>query len=232
VVRDRLGEEAEPALTALDADDREVLSNYPPRQVVVSVEARAKASGAIRRRRTAGAVLAVGTVAAAALLLATPLFRGAPPAGDVETLEATRIKGLEPRLRIYRQSGDHPLRLEPRDRVAAGDLLQVSYQAAGQPHGVIYSEDGAGRVTLHHPERGGGSTALEPLGEVPLPHAFELDDAPAFERFVFVTADAPLEVSRAVRLSRDALGLTKGEPPADLPSGWRMTAVTLLKEEP
>ncbi len=82
----------------------------------------------------------------------------------------------------------------------SGDIVQVSYVAAGNNHGVVLSIDGSGAVTLHHPSNPDDQSRIEPRGSQPLAHAFQLDDAPAFERFFFVTSAAePIDVETVLR---------------------------------
>ncbi|MEM6996237.1 MAG: hypothetical protein AAF721_37365, partial [Myxococcota bacterium] len=121
------------------------------------------------------------------------------------------------------------------DAVArAGDVLQISYVAAGNRHGVIVSLDDRGVVTLHHPSNPQGAPLLRGRGEQPLPFGYALDDAAGFERFVFVTSgDAALDVAAVVEAAR----ATARAPGADsnplrLPSHWHQTSVTLAKEPP
>jgi len=61
-------------------------------------------------------------------------------------------------------------------------------------------------VTLHFPDAETASTKLESEGEQLLDQAYELDAAPAFERFFFVTSSAPIDQKRvliaAERLAR------------------------------
>lgn len=87
----------------------------------------------------------------------------------------------------------------------AGDLLQLRYVRAGQRYGVIISIDGRGHVTLHSPLSPHQSSRLPAAAKASLPRAFELDDAPAFERFIFITAALPIDVE-AVLLAGYALG--------------------------
>jgi hypothetical protein len=54
-----------------------------------------------------------------------------------------------------------------------------------------------------------------------LAHAYELDDSPGFERFVFVTADVPFDTQLVVG------ALKQGAP---LPKGFTLWSVTLIKE--
>ena len=57
-------------------------------------------------------------------------------------------------------------------------------------------------VTRHWPESGKVAGALEGRDALPLPHAYQLDDAPGFERFFFVTADRPFDVEVVLEAAR------------------------------
>jgi hypothetical protein len=98
---------------------------------------------------------------------------------------------------VYRQADNGVERLSGDSRARAGDVLQVAYVGAGRRYGVIASIDALGVVTLHLPETPGRAVRLE-RGETPVPHAFELDDSPGFERFAFAASDAPFATSTLV----------------------------------
>jgi len=68
---------------------------------------------------------------------------------------------------------------------------------------VILSIDGAGTVTLHFPEQAEAETGLEPNKKFNLSQAIELDDAPLFERFFFVTSAAPIDVRDVLKSAAD-----------------------------
>jgi hypothetical protein len=132
---------------------------------------------------------------------------------QAENADETQIKGdlpASPRLLVYRQKPARPAgiagseRVSDGARVSRGDLLQLAYDKAPEgAYGVLLSLDGAGRVTLHLPEEGARmSAALISLREIRLPSAYELDDAPNFERFVLVTSARPF----AVAVALDAAG--------------------------
>jgi hypothetical protein len=127
------------------------------------------------------------------------------PAGS-ERAEQLTAKGLAPHLSIYRRTPASPERLSPQARVRAGDTLQLAYVAAGQRFGVIASVDARGAVTLHLPEQPGPAVRLDDRAETALPHAFELDATPGFERFVLVTSEAPFDTRVVVE------NLVKQEP--------------------
>ena len=145
--------------------------------------------------------------------------------------DPVRVKGLQPGLVIHRKRGHMIERLPPHAMAETGDLVQISYVAAGNRHGVILSMDDRGLVTLHHPADVDASTTLVARGEQPLPHAYQLDDAAGFERFVFVTSgDAPLDVATVIDAARATAHARGAEhQPLDLPSGWHQTSVTLAK---
>lgn len=143
------------------------------------------------------------------------------------------VGGLGPHLEIARRAASRVVFLEPGDRVAAGDVVQVSYAAAGHRFGVIVSLDGRGEVTLHHPRRLDDAPRVRARGVVPLSHAFELDDAPAFERFFFVAAsDRTLHpaavVDAAKRLASSGLVAMRSEP-LPLPEGTAQSSFLLRK---
>src|SRR5690606_19161898 len=103
-------------------------------------------------------------------------------AADDTGPEGVRLKGQEPHLALHRRAAGAVVeRLGEGATARAGDVLQVSYVAAGRRRGAVLSIDGRGVVTLHFPERAGAATELVQEGAVPLAHAYELDDAPAFE---------------------------------------------------
>ena len=110
-------------------------------------------------------------------------------------------------------------------RVKPGEMLQVRYVAASAAFGLIVSIDARGQVSRHWPEGGDLAAPLEPSGERALPHAFELDDSPGFERFVFVTAPTSFEARPLIE------ALATGRP-LPLGPGARATEITLIKDVP
>jgi hypothetical protein len=185
-------------LAAIAASNAEILAVLPAERVVPEIERRAAA-----QRRPSPRVrplFALSLAAAAAgLLVAVATRHGAvPPAGEEGTGEYRGIKGLAPSLRIHRQTKAGPELLRPGSLVRKGDMLQVGYLAAGKRFGVIASIDARGTVTLHLPEAPGPAATLARGGERALPHAYELDDAPGFERFVFAFSDAPFATADVV----------------------------------
>lgn len=141
----------------------------------------------------------------AALLIATILINPFPTGGGsnpyTDPLEVTRLKGLKPFIFVYRQNGDQIEILNPGAVAKENDVLQVSYIAAQAPYGVIVSIDGRGVVTPHLPNTvnvPATATALKDEGEILLPYAYKLDDAPKFEIFFFVVSLSPINIQEVL----------------------------------
>src|SRR5690606_26378921 len=106
--------------------------------------------------------------------------------------------------------------------VRKGDVIQLRYHGGGHRYGVIASIDGAGVVTLHHPARDDAPPTATALSaeSTSLPHAYELDDAPRFERFFFITAAEPIDVRRSLDALRAlARRDDSATAPLELPAG-------------
>jgi hypothetical protein len=216
-------EEARAVEAALEADGDERLAEIQAsNEAIVEELAPAAVAAEVRRRveereprGSRAAWLAVPVMAAAGLLLwvATADDPEVAPADATPAIyrddlaamnDTVRIKGsTEPHLLLYRKRDQGEEKLEPGQAVSAGDVLQISYVAAGRQRGVVLSIDGGGAVTLHHPTAVGEPARLQERGETPLPHGYELDDAPEFERFFFVTPeDAGGEIDVAAVIER------------------------------
>ena len=220
-------------LAALEADTTATLERFPPAEFAGRVASRVRLrrlgrDQTARRFRPAFALVPALAVAALVLLVRPQV---APPVGEQETLEETRVKGLEPHLVVHRQRAQAAELLVDGARVAEGDVVQLAYVAAGQAHGAILSVDGRGTVTLHAPESGTGSVPLAPAGTHALPGAYALDDAPGFERFFLVTADAPFALEEVLAAARSLAERSDASiSPLPLPS--RYTQASFLLEKP
>ena len=178
------------------------------------------------RRGLAGAYGGAAAVAglAAVALMAWGWFGRVPQTLEESVVEQTRIKGLPAGLEIWRKrDGGKATRLEQGAVVNQGDLLQVKFSPATAAYGLIASIDGAGVVTLHHPASATASTKLAP-GAQAVKHAYELDDAPGFETFLFFTAPRPLPTAQILERLRAPGGV------ADLSTSYTVQIHTLQKE--
>jgi anti-sigma-K factor RskA len=118
------------------------------------------------------------------------------------------VKGMKeidmskPQLLVHRKRSDCIELLKNGARGKAGDLLQLAYIAAKQSHGVILSIDGNGNVTLHFPDKENDPTSLVQDKNILLPNAIELDNAPGFERFFFITSSVEINTAEILKKAR------------------------------
>jgi hypothetical protein len=174
-------------------------------------------------------------VAATVVLLVAVVPRTAerPTGGtDPATQGDERIKGQRPALVVYRRTADGSELLADGAVARPGDLLRVAYRGAGRSYGVIVSIDGRGTLTRHLPPNGDRAAALKRESTVLLDSAYELDEAPQWERFYFVTGDTPFSITPvedAVR--RAAANDRRGTPAAlALPDGLEQSTFSIQKE--
>lgn len=190
--------------------------------------------GAIRERARAarpfvrrGAMLAWATSITAVVIVSAVLLR--PVAPDRAAPESIRSKGAISILRVFRKTslGSEPL--SSGARASKGDLVRLGYQTFAPRYGVILSVDGRNNITRHWPSRGDLAQPLQSGGLVLLDQAFELDDAPRFERFYLVTGNHGFPIESAVALLRVGEG-RGGERGAAAQTDLELTSVELHKE--
>lgn len=213
----------DPALKArheeITRSDKEILQRYPPSEMAKSIGQKMERRGGEERADVAGdgkdgiasslepagrwaLQLAIGLPAAAMvlLLLSFFVFRGRLPGDE------TRMKGLAPHLSAFLKTAQGAKDLAPGSPVGRGDVIQLSYTAGEARYGVILWVDGRGKVTWLLPAEYAGSPRMAPMldkqGQVILPTAYELDDAPGFERFFFIYAKNPFDVAVAADAAR------------------------------
>ena len=218
-------------LAALQASDSEIRASYPPELVVPRIRERMlrDGAGAARPRRRAGAALWAVPLAATVLIALTLSVTLLRP-------DETRLKGLAPHLTLFRKTPAGAEELRPGTVARRGDVLQVSYAAGDAKYGVIFSIDGRGTLTWHLPAGyAGGSRpapALDARGTVILPTAYELDNAPRFERFFLVYGSTPFETADIERIVRAlaARPFTADRDTLVLPRGLGQYSFVLLKQ--
>ncbi len=219
-------------LEALEASNADILAAHPPAEVARLVEGRRRIEAAARatRRPRRGTLLLLAPAVAAAALVVLVTRHEAPPEDGRPPLVA-QIPGVkgDASLFVHRQMGAVTEELQNGAVAQPGDVLQVGYNPAGQPYGVIVSIDGAGSVTLHFPEDPAGSTALG-KGKTVLPHAYELDAAPAFERFVLLSSDHPIAVSTVLARARTLAAKPDRAEKAPFALGLAETSFVLRKQ--
>ncbi len=231
-------------IAEIQASNREILNKYPPAEIAGRIKSggqiqlekkRPPAAEEKKPRRILQGVFRVGLpmAAAAALFIAVglPAMRSGGSLSDDAGAMGVRLKGQEPEIKVYRQTSGGAEELQNEDTVHENDLLQVSYIAAGSKYGVILSIDGSGAVTLHHPGGVIGDQQLAKGGEYALPFSYQLDDAPRFERFYFISGseEIPMDLlmSEAERVAMSRTGLWAET--FHLPDQFRQESLLLLK---
>lgn len=246
-------EELEHELKKLEASDAEILGKYDPASMAAAIESRLTCSDAAKGAETESgaemkskiisfsafrAVRYTVLAAAAALVLVFGInFLNNPAASTGGMVDASegpvteRIKGLKPSLKIYRRTGDSAEILANRDVAAERDLLQIEYIAGSFKYGVIFSIDGLGTLTMHFPTYAGVAAELDHNGAVLLPYAYELDDAPDFERFFFITGGSSFDIDEvldaAYELAADSRSARRKF--LDIPDTYYQTTILLKK---
>ncbi len=227
--------ELERLLRELDDSDKDFFKKFPVDETVDSIKERSEQSKGSKILKFP--VFRISALAAAAAVVIfgfsffySPVSTGGT--GSTPDVNATeRIKGMKPSLKIYRSLSGSAEILENRDTVAEKDLLQIEYIAGGYRYGMIFSIDGRGTVTMHYPSYSGIKPELDNNGAVLLPYAYELDDAPEFERFFFIAggdwfnADEVLDAAYELASSNSSARRSF----LDIPEEYYQTTILLKK---
>jgi len=237
--RDRLaGADLRDRIAALEAANAAELAAYPPGPAVALIKERAataaKRAAEKRKLRNVTIIGLVSSAAVLAIVAGVVFSHTTPPApriAEVNYDDGVRVKG-HPRVIAFRQAGDQAEKLAPDAVVREGDVLQLRYNAGGQPYGVIASLDGAGVVTLHFPAREDAPTSMA-AKTTALPEAYALDNAPKFERFFIITSAEPIDVPQTLAALRTlAARPDGGDADLELPPGLHQWSLRLRKGTP
>ena len=171
----------------------EILRRYEENKRRAGLEEKTRPAR-LKRLLYAGPVLATALVLVFIVILRNGISPGTTRIKGEESIDFTKTQIL-----IYREKNGKPELMMDGDLAQTGDLLQIAYIPAGKTNGVIFSTDGRGTVTLHFPDIASASPALEQEKKVLLSSSYELDDAPDFERFFFITAAEEIDVQDILR---------------------------------
>lgn len=260
-LRARLEADGDERLAAIETSNAAILREHPPAEVAAEIERRLKRLDAEPEPSGRPMFWVWAPVAAVACVGVIWLVRGLdssdggvtpkpdsdliaqvePPAvtgpgpvvgADDAGPEQIYLKG-DPQLIVDRIEAGRPVRMEADQEATRGDRLQLAYVANGAASGVIVSIDGAGVATLHFPETAGADATLRHGGATPLRTSYELDDAPKYERFFFVTVDAKVEGFSVATVMDAAQTLAKSDDAEQgslaLPETWRQQSLMLRK---
>ena len=228
-------------LEALDRSDAEIRESALASRLEAGVRQRlSRGSRDTRSSRRLAYVAVPAVIAAAAALVVVVAPRQSERAAGADATRARsagedrddRMKGLRPTLALYRRTANASETLADGAVARQGDLLRVAYRAAGRRYGVILSVDGRASVTLHLPSGGQQAVPLQRGNTVLLDQAYELDDAPRWERFYFITGSEPFAVAPIVDAARRvaASGRVTPASPLPLPQALEQSTFSIQKE--
>ena len=148
-------------------------------------------------------------------------------ASDICSFSYEGIKGGMPHLSVFRNGGDREEELTDGDVARKGDVLQLAFSTGGAQSLLICSVDGRGAVTRHYP-LGEENTLVSRGQRVLLPVAFELDDAPGYEKFFLVWSTEPAQMDVATVCDLLARRTRQGDA-TRLPDGLLLREFTVRK---
>jgi hypothetical protein len=226
---------ADPALgerlAGLERSDRDIAAAYPAQEMAEAVRRRARESvqaPARRDGRRRAWLVPASVVATCVCLMAVAGSWLLRPAREDTTMKG----GGDASLVLHRRVADGSEELARGTLVRQGEQVRIGYRASGRAYGAILSIDGRGNLTQHLPSTGERAAGLQAAGTVFLDFAYELDDAPRWEVFYFVTADAPFELEPVRRAVRAAAASRDRSPGAlALPRGLSQFLFPLTKDQ-
>jgi hypothetical protein len=221
-------------LETMRRSDSEILERHPPRLMRRRIESKLDGRKLVQSSREVfhrrWLVKTALGAAAFLMLMMLPLRLWLGPRNE-ESPPTERVKGLSPRLVLFRKTEDGSERLEDGAAAGSGDLIRIAYQAVESSYGIIFSVDGRGAITRHLPLEGERASPLQRDGLILLDTSYELDDAPSWERFYLVTGNEPFEVAPVMRAAqRVEMDRPLGQPERlELPESLSQFVVTLEK---
>ncbi|HEY1549823.1 MAG TPA: hypothetical protein VGG28_18470 [Kofleriaceae bacterium] len=227
-------------VASLRADNSRELAGYPAGPAVAQIMSRVRAqpqrSHVVRNSIVGIATAAIATLAVVHFAKPRPAVIDEIAVNDDDGGgdDGVRAKG-KARLVAFRQVGDQAEQLAQDSLCKQGDVIQLRYNAGGRHYGMIASVDGAGVVTLHYPlsEDAPPEATAVGTGTLALPHAYELDDAPRFERFFFITSQQPIDLGQSLAaLHALATRDDSADAKLELPHGMHQASLRLRKPDP
>lgn len=218
-------------LSALASSDAEIRSGHLIQRLIPDSVGRSRS---IPRWQWSALTSAAAT-AAVAIVAVVAWWSGVRDAttesGTFTAASTERVKGETASLMLYRKTDAGSELLADGAPVRQGDVIRVAYRTGAPCFGVIVSIDGARVVTRHLPVDAPAATAMKSGDSTPLESAYELDDAPKWERFFLVTSDRAFDVD-AVLDAAHRVAATAGTEPPDalpLPSSFHQSTFLLRK---
>lgn len=221
---------------SISDSNREILSTYPAQIMKEAISKKLGDKSNIRIltprtpfafQRTLSYAATICCVLLLSLVTVRMVSRVSPEEGLTE-----RSKGNGARLFIYKKDGTEAVLLKNKTPIGRNEIIQISYLSGGEAFGAILSVDGNGVITQHFPDSGNMTTQLSSNGEVSLDFSYKLDDAPKFERFIFITGNESISIENYKKsIANLAIRDEKGnfDIASSLPEKIHVTDIVLLK---
>ncbi|MCO4763260.1 MAG: ActD-like protein [Myxococcales bacterium] len=236
-------------LAALATGDKALFDRVPPAQFIAEVQRRQHLAAVQQQQQQQqqqstpkwGWLAGPMVLATAVLLFVArpdgPSPSHVEPALGPATTMTERAKGHVSTattgavdLWLFRKRGDAVERMAQGAEARSGQRVQLGYHAHRTGYVAIVSMDGRGAVTRHLPVEGAAALKVSAGPGVMLDHSYELDDAPAYERFILVSSTAPFSVTDIERAAKALSGRKDGRSATlSLPSGAMQTSFLLTK---
>jgi len=180
-----------------------------------------------------GYVMPIVAIVAVSFLIVQESNQISPTSNLEVSEDGIRLKGLQPHINIYQQVEDGVQQLEEGAIASQGDSLQLSYVAAGQLFGIIFSIDGRGVLTQHYPLDNQSALRLNVSGEFMVERSYQLDDAPKFEHFFFITSKEHFSLQEVIRIAKNNSALINENTKSitGLPAYLNQYVLTIKKAE-
>lgn|SRR5574344_63647 len=223
--------------------DEEILSQYSPKDMKAAVQSKIDSKGKILEAHFGGSKkqLVLAAAAVFALLFIAPVTVSQIQKRNGSAIDEARVKGsaskntvtAKQQLIVYRYESGNAIALKNGTKVSEGDLIQICYAVPHAMYGMIISIDGNGTITQHYPQDKEEAVLLSSDKDaVPLTDSYQLDDAPAYERFIFVTSDKPFTM-RALEIGVSKMNRKQAEKDSlkeFLPKDATINSIVLRKD--
>ena len=239
-------------IARIEQSNAEILAQYPPDQFVARIRNQVAAEQAREADRTAPrqawkrpvvrwltVALPGAAVIVAGVFIAVQGFVGSGfGASGSNVDDVVRLKGSVPELSVYRLVEGPDTRDAEAEKLfdgalaRAGDRLQLEYNAGDREYGAIISVDGRGGVYPHFPVALSSEPKLVVGRDQRLPFGYQLDDAPRFEHFYFITSRETFSVQQLIQTVRSqADRITERADSLELGNEFEIISVTIRKGE-
>jgi hypothetical protein len=225
-------------LDAIQRSNREILDRYPA--AAMSNQIRGRLERATRSNGSRpGRTLRFALVPAALVAVIVFAVFVLP---HLMWDDGTRLKGPSEQLRLHRKTAAGSEELHSGAHAREHDLVLLQYRTDEHAYGTILSVDGWGKITMHLPASGDRAAELVVGRSNLLGYAYELDAAPRWEVFFFVTSASPFATDRVIRAVEETLSSSPRDsvsgaytippPSLDLPDDFGVSRFTLIKDSP